>query len=115
MQTAWRGKSERMKRQEETEAAKKIQAVARGNAARKNYPPPVPTDESSEDEPGAPPTDPYAHELEQKGSRRTGVPTVSGEEHNVRELLLQVCLPTSKPRIRRFGRSVVSVEVYLGP
>ena len=72
--------------QKQTEAATKIQAVFRGHEVRVNPPIPVSDSDDEEDDPaGAVPTAPLPPAL--RGSEG---PTVTVEEQNVRELLLQV-------------------------
>ena len=90
LQTAWRGKSERINRQKQAAAATKIQARYRGNRTRAN--PPIPDSDDEVDDPAvAIPSAPLPPML--RGRLGTGaVPATSAEEENVRELLLQVCL-----------------------
>ena len=94
LQTAWRGKSERMNRQKQAAAATKIQCRYRGNRIRANLPIPDDDDDDEEDDPaGSVPSAPLPPAL--RGRSGTGaVPTASVEEENVRELLLQVRLQT---------------------
>ena len=92
LQTAWRGKRERINRRQQAESATKIQARYRGNRARANLPIPDSDGDDEVDDPAAAiPSAPLPPAL--RGRLGAGaVPETSAEEENVRELLLQVCL-----------------------